>query len=218
MHPPEEPELTINAVVLKVRGHSRELSSPSWTISPATLESLRAGVNDNPSLIHVLALATAFSAPPAYFFDDELAARMDDQLETYQTMRALGVDSVILRASQHDLKPSVRDRILNALTAAFRPDPAARGDQPRSTEPRHFLGISVIAAINDCRTDLTIQRRVGDRKCPVRRPDRVSEPDVAQQAWRGCSGRWPRSPIRSSRSSRSRSRRATSAPANTTGS
>jgi transcriptional regulator with XRE-family HTH domain len=140
VHQPEEPELTINAVVLKVRGHSRELNDPSWTISPATLESLRTGANDNPSLIHVLALAKAFSAPPAYFFDDELAARMDEQLETYQTMRALGVDTVILRASQHDLKPSVRARILDALTAAFRPDPAARSDHSHSTENTSLPG------------------------------------------------------------------------------
>lgn len=134
VHPPEGPELTTNAVMLIIRRHSQELANPSWTISAATLDALRAGANDNPQLIHILALSKAFGAPPAYFLDDELAARIEEQLETHQTMRSLGVDRLILRANQQELKPGIRARILEALTNALRP--AEYGDVVGEAAPR----------------------------------------------------------------------------------
>jgi transcriptional regulator with XRE-family HTH domain len=131
VHPPDEPELTTNAVMLTIRRHSQELVNPSWTISAATLDGLRTGANDNPRLIHIFALSRAFGAPPAYFLDDELAARIEEQLEMHRTMRSLGVDTLILRASQQELKPSIRARILEALTSALRPDQdSGTVDQP----------------------------------------------------------------------------------------
>lgn len=73
----------------------REKGGPS--ISGTYIWLLRRGQRANPTLKHLEALASLFGVPPAYFFDDEEAARVDAQLELLTAMRDLGVHTVALR-------------------------------------------------------------------------------------------------------------------------
>lgn len=91
------------------------------SISPSYIRDLLAGTRDNPRLKHILGLAHHFGADPAYFFDDALARRVDEQLETLVAMEKLGVNAVILRAAEQTPSPEVRNGILLALVRALNP-------------------------------------------------------------------------------------------------
>ncbi|WP_407659650.1 XRE family transcriptional regulator [Kineococcus indalonis] len=69
------------------------------TISAAYLWMLRNGKRDNPTMRHLEALASFFGVPPGYFFDDALAARVDEQLALLASLRDVDVRRVALRAS-----------------------------------------------------------------------------------------------------------------------
>ncbi|MEU4745703.1 hypothetical protein AB0G02_35285 [Actinosynnema sp. NPDC023658] len=114
---------------------ARISAGPYGSISANYLRELLAGTSDNPRLKHVLGLAEAFGAAPAYFFDDELAARVDEQLETRLAMDKLGVNTVILRTAQQPPPPGVRNRILLALVRALHPGVAAEDAIRRALEP-----------------------------------------------------------------------------------
>lgn len=92
------------------------------TISAGYIRELLAGKSDNPRLKHILGLARHFRAPPAYFYDVDLAARVDAQLETRRAMEKLGVDNVILRAAEQLPSLEVRRKVLLALARALRPE------------------------------------------------------------------------------------------------
>lgn len=90
-------------------------------ISPTYIRELLSGASDNPRLKHILGLASHFQAQPAYFFDDDLAARVDEQLHAYHVMDTLGVNTVITRAAEMPPTPAVRNKILLALARALHP-------------------------------------------------------------------------------------------------
>jgi transcriptional regulator with XRE-family HTH domain len=75
-----------------------ERHGPS-TISASYLHQLRTGVKDNPTKRHIEALATFFGVPPAYFFDDAAAARIDAELELLAALRDSGVRQIAMRAA-----------------------------------------------------------------------------------------------------------------------
>lgn len=135
VHPAGQEEFSANYIINAIRARGEELGDRNWTISASTLADLRSGRNPNPGLIHILALAEPFGADPAYFFDEELAARVDEQLQTHLAMASLGVDTVILRASEQvDALPpqilkTIRENIVRALT------PREAGSE-QSGEPR----------------------------------------------------------------------------------
>ncbi|MFD4669003.1 helix-turn-helix domain-containing protein [Lentzea sp. NPDC058450] len=68
------------------------------TISATYLWQLRKGVRDNPTKRHVEALAGFFGVPPAYFFDDDEAARIDAELSLLTALRDAPVRRLALRA------------------------------------------------------------------------------------------------------------------------
>ncbi|MEU0883431.1 helix-turn-helix domain-containing protein [Lentzea sp. NPDC005914] len=68
------------------------------TISATYLWQLRKGVRDNPTKRHVEALASFFGVPPAYFFDDAEAARIDAELMLLNALRDVPVRRLALRA------------------------------------------------------------------------------------------------------------------------
>lgn len=68
------------------------------TISATYIWLLRKGQRDNPTKKHLEALAGFFGVPPAYFFDDEAARRVDAELEMLAAMRDATVRQVALRA------------------------------------------------------------------------------------------------------------------------
>ncbi len=75
----------------------RERGGP--TVSASYLWMLRKGLRDNPTKKHLEALADHFGVPPAYFFDDEQARRIDAQLELLAAVRDSGVEGLALRAA-----------------------------------------------------------------------------------------------------------------------
>lgn len=69
------------------------------TISASYLWQLRKGLRDNPTKKHLEALADFFGVPPAYFFDETAAERIDAELDLLASMREADVRNVALRAS-----------------------------------------------------------------------------------------------------------------------
>jgi transcriptional regulator with XRE-family HTH domain len=105
------------------------------TISASYIRELVAGTSDSPRLKHIQGLASHFGAEAAYFFDDELAARVDEQLDTLRAMDSLGVNTVILRAAQQTPSPAIGNQILLALARALHPDVAPEDALKRASDP-----------------------------------------------------------------------------------
>ncbi|WP_153036917.1 helix-turn-helix domain-containing protein [Amycolatopsis sp. YIM 10] len=68
------------------------------TISGTYIWQLRKGLRDNPTKRHLEALASFFGVPPAYFFDDEAARRIDAELALLTALRDNSVRQIALRA------------------------------------------------------------------------------------------------------------------------
>jgi transcriptional regulator with XRE-family HTH domain len=68
-------------------------------ISGSYIWQLRTGKKNNPTKRHLEALAAFFGVPPAYFFDDGEAKRIDSELKLLTAMRDSGVRSVALRSA-----------------------------------------------------------------------------------------------------------------------
>ncbi len=69
------------------------------TISSTYIYMLRRGQRDNPTKKHLEALADFFGVPPAYFFDDETAARVNAELDVLVALRDASVRDIALRAT-----------------------------------------------------------------------------------------------------------------------
>jgi transcriptional regulator with XRE-family HTH domain len=69
------------------------------TISATYLWQLRTGKRDNPTMRHLEALSGFFGVPPSYFFDEDTAARVDDQLELLVALRDDHVRQVAVLAN-----------------------------------------------------------------------------------------------------------------------
>jgi transcriptional regulator with XRE-family HTH domain len=129
------------------------------SISASYIRELLAGATDNPRLKHILGLAHHFGVDPAYFFDEELASRVDEQLETRVAMDRLGVNAVILRATEQAPSQEVRNRILLALVRALSPGVAAERTisevlEQGITNPAGIqAGIAESKVVDDAATD-----------------------------------------------------------------
>lgn len=69
------------------------------TISATYIWMLRKGTRDNPTKKHIEALSDFFGVAPAYFFDDETAARIEAELAVVAALRDAAVHRVALRAA-----------------------------------------------------------------------------------------------------------------------
>ncbi len=69
------------------------------TVSATYIWQLRKGLRDNPTKKHLEALADFFGVSPAYFFDDEAAARIEAELDLLAALRDASVRRIALRAS-----------------------------------------------------------------------------------------------------------------------
>lgn len=67
------------------------------TISAGYVWLLRKGERDNPTKKHLEALAEFFGVPAAYFFDDELAERIESELAMLSALRDAGIRALALR-------------------------------------------------------------------------------------------------------------------------
>ena len=68
------------------------------TISATYIWQLRKGIRDNPTKHHIEALAEFFGVSPAYFFDDEAADRISQELELLASLRDAEVRELAMRA------------------------------------------------------------------------------------------------------------------------
>jgi transcriptional regulator with XRE-family HTH domain len=102
------------------------------TVSASYLHQLRSGAKDNPTKRHIEALAAFFGVPPAYFFDDAAAARIDEELQLLAALRDSGVRQIAMRAA--GLPPqglaSVRQMIELARSVSGMPAAPEDGDPP----------------------------------------------------------------------------------------
>lgn len=120
VHPPDRGPFSPEEVAAEIGSGGRYGS-----ISASYIRELLAGTTDNPRLKHILGLADHFGVEPAYFFDEEVARRVDEQLDTRVAMERLGVNAVILRAAEQAPPLEVRNRVLLALVRALNPGVAA---------------------------------------------------------------------------------------------
>lgn len=71
--------------------------------SAAYLSQLRTGKRDNPSARHLAAVAQLFEVPVDYFFNADIASRIEADLALVTALRDAGVHKIALRA--HGLSP-----------------------------------------------------------------------------------------------------------------
>ncbi|WP_019546687.1 helix-turn-helix domain-containing protein [Streptomyces sulphureus] len=85
-------------------------------MSSSYIWQLRTGKRDNPTMRHLEALAAFFGISPAYFFDDEAAARIDAELSMLTSMRDSQVRTVAMRAN--GLSPETLETIQGFIERA----------------------------------------------------------------------------------------------------
>ncbi|MGE0544381.1 MAG: XRE family transcriptional regulator [Dehalococcoidia bacterium] len=93
IHPRDRGEYSFEEVADAIRARGGP------TISATYLWQLRKGLRDNPTKKHLEALADFFGVSPAYFFNEEAAARIDAELELLAALRDASVRQIALRAS-----------------------------------------------------------------------------------------------------------------------
>lgn len=91
------------------------------TISQSYIWQLRKGKKDNPTLKHIQALADFFGVPAAYFFDDEVTARVNQQLETLIAEQArrdasqADEQAALMAMRAGELSPERRQQVMDLL-------------------------------------------------------------------------------------------------------
>lgn len=93
------------------------LAERGYEMSISYLWNLRKGTRDNPTLHHMQGLATFFGVPTAYFLDDDVESRINEQLDTLGALRDANVRSFALRAHGLD-GPDLQ--ALNAMLTSLR--------------------------------------------------------------------------------------------------
>ncbi|GAA5051454.1 transcriptional regulator with XRE-family HTH domain [Thermocatellispora tengchongensis] len=83
------------------------------SITDAYIGLLRSGKRSNPTYNHLKGLAEFFGVSVNYFFDDEIAAKIDSELELVVAMRDNDVLQIALRSK--DLTPQNRSAILTII-------------------------------------------------------------------------------------------------------
>jgi transcriptional regulator with XRE-family HTH domain len=111
--------------------------SGEGSISPAYIYLLRKGQRDNPTKRHLELLAGFFGVTPAYFFDEEAAERIEQQLDLLAAFRDGNVRRLAARAS--GLSPRSLTSILQMVDAARQleglPDPQEQEVKDTTARP-----------------------------------------------------------------------------------
>ena len=74
------------------------LSSAGVSVTGAYLGQLRSGKKSNPSARLVAGIAELFEVPVTYFFDDDQARQIEDQLNALAGIRSAGVRGIVARS------------------------------------------------------------------------------------------------------------------------
>jgi transcriptional regulator with XRE-family HTH domain len=76
-----------------------QLADRGIETTPAYISMLRRGRRANPSLAILTGMAKVFAIPTAYFYDPEVADRLNQDLELLVAVRQAGMEKIALRAS-----------------------------------------------------------------------------------------------------------------------
>ncbi|MFE2865022.1 hypothetical protein [Embleya sp. NPDC059259] len=80
------------------RGIKEQAGPDGPTVSASLVQQLRTGVQTNPTLKTLDALARFFNVEPVYFFDDEAAERIAAERDAWSRMRENDVHRLVFRA------------------------------------------------------------------------------------------------------------------------
>lgn len=131
IHPRDREEYSFEEVASAIR----DRGGP--TVSATYLWQLRKGLRDNPTKKHLEALADFFGVSPAYFFDDEAAARIEAELDVLAALRDASVRQIALRA--FGLSPQSLETIAEMVERVRQleglPDTQAEGVRRRRKRP-----------------------------------------------------------------------------------
>lgn len=111
------------------------ISGNGVTISQSYIWQLRKAKKDNPTLRHLQALADFFGVPAAYFFDDDVTDRVNEQLsalkaEQDRLTRIAGSSDVQLMAMRAgELSAKGRKQVMDLLDVVYQLEQTKR--QPR---------------------------------------------------------------------------------------
>lgn len=104
------------------------------TISQSYIWQLRKGKKDNPTLRHLQALADFFGVPAAYFFDDDVTDRIEEQLKVLMAAQAAlneeGSQARLMAMRAGELSPARRRQVMELLDVVYRLEQAERGETP----------------------------------------------------------------------------------------
>jgi transcriptional regulator with XRE-family HTH domain len=130
VHPQGRGEYTLGEVVAGIR----EQSGPAGqTVSIGYLWQLRKGERVNPTVRHLEAIAAFFGVSAAYFLDEAVARRVDEQLESLALLRDQQVRRMATRASGLSARSleAIGQIIENAREVEGLGDQAPRPPRPR---------------------------------------------------------------------------------------
>ncbi|MEY9846345.1 transcriptional regulator with XRE-family HTH domain [Streptacidiphilus sp. BW17] len=101
------------------------------TISQSYIWQLRKGEKTNPTINHLQALADFFGVPVAYFFDDEVASRverdaaaLEEQARANEAMGGSEAKLMAMRAGE--LSPQRRKQVMDLLDVVYQLEQAER--------------------------------------------------------------------------------------------
>lgn len=111
------------------------------TISSTYVWQLRKGTRDNPTKLHLEALAGFFGVSAAYFLDDEVAATLDAELELVAAIRDTSIRRIAQRSAglSPDSLRTIADviervRVLEGLDPATRSEHDDGGEEGDAVE------------------------------------------------------------------------------------
>ena len=76
-----------------------QLAEKGISTTPAYISMIRKGHRANPSLAIVTGMAAVFDVPTAYFYDDAVADRLNQDLQLLAAIRQAGMERIALRAA-----------------------------------------------------------------------------------------------------------------------
>lgn len=140
MHPPGQPPMTSRAL-------QERILEAGGTISAAYISELRSGRKTKPSLEHVQWLAKGFGVSAGYFTDDEIAERIDQQLDRLEdeqrhaelqdlALRTAGLVDEVDPGDRAELRRLVRDELARRHQADVEAESDAREQAPRAGSER----------------------------------------------------------------------------------
>jgi transcriptional regulator with XRE-family HTH domain len=122
VHPPERGSYSYREIAAGIADHPGAMTA-------AHINQLAIGKQPHPRIHHVEALASFFGVPVTYFFDDDAAAQIADQITQITVWRDTEARRIAERVVE--LKPRDRNTVANLIDTL-----RAYDEQPRATRRR----------------------------------------------------------------------------------